>query len=96
MVAAGLLGYALPVRAIDGRADTVRGREPQSAPQDEIAYKFTPSFYRTTHATPAYDLNVRGNLGAHAAWIGFYQRADEFQQLRLGRSEERRVGKECA
>ena len=34
--------------------------------------------------TPAYDLNLRGNLGAQTAWIGFYQRSNEFQQLRLG------------
>ena len=47
-------------------------------------HRFTPSFYRTTHATPAYDLNLRGNFDAHAAWIGFYQRSAEFQQLRLG------------
>lgn len=73
----------MPARAIDGRAETV-GREPQSAPKEEIAYKFTPGFYRTTNATPAYDLNLRGNLGAQTAWIGFYQRSNEFQQLRAG------------
>jgi len=83
-VAAGLLGCAVTAQAIDGRVDTVQGGEPRSASQEEIAYKFTPSFYSTTHVTPAHDLNLRGNLGAHAAWIGFYQRSNEFQQLRLG------------
>ena len=84
VVAAGLLGCAATAQAIDGRADTAQGSEPRSAPQEETAYKFTPTFYRTTNVTPAYDLNLRGNRGAHAAWIGFYQRSNEFQQLRLG------------
>ena len=83
-VAAALLGCAAPVRAIDGRADAIEGREPQAAPQEAIAYKFTPTYYRTTNVTPAYDLNLRGNLAAHTAWIGYYQRSDEFQQLRFG------------
>jgi hypothetical protein len=83
VLAAGLLGSAVPAHAIDGRADTL-GREPAAAQPAGIGYKFTPSFYRTTNTTPAYDVNLRGNLDAHAAWIGFYQRSDEFQQLRLG------------
>ena len=51
---------------------------------EEVAYKFTPSFYRTTNVTPAYDLNLRRDHGGQMAWIGFYQRSNEFQQLRLG------------
>ena len=84
VVAAGLLVCAVPAGAIDGRVDAAQGSEPQRAVAEEIAYKFTPTFYRTTNVTPAYDLNLRGNRGAHTAWIGFYQRSDEFQQLRLG------------
>ena len=56
----------------------------QAAREEGIAYKFTPSYYSTTNVTPAYDLNLRGNRGPHTAWIGFYQRSNEFQQLRLG------------
>ncbi len=82
--AAGVLGCAIPVWAADGRADVVEGREPTPARDEGIAYKFTPTFYRTTSVTPAYDLNLRGNRDAHIAWVGFYQRSDEFQQLRLG------------
>jgi hypothetical protein len=48
------------------------------------AYKFTPTYYRTTHQPSAYDLNLRGNHEAHTWWVGFYRRAEEFQQLRLG------------
>jgi hypothetical protein len=50
----------------------------------KIAYKFTPDFYSTTNEHSAYDLNLRGNLGPHAAWVGYYQRGSEFDQLRLG------------
>ena len=83
VIAAGLLGCAVPGWAIDGGADTVQG-EPQTAPQEEIAFKFTPTYYQTTNVTPAFDLNLRGNRGVHTAWIGYYQRSNEFQQLRLG------------
>ena len=68
---------------MDSLADKVKD-EPRPGSADTLSYKFTPAFYRTTNTTPAYDLNLRGNLGAHTAWIGFYQRSNEFQQLRLG------------
>jgi hypothetical protein len=84
LLAAMLLVSAAPASAIDGAADKVKDPEPQAAPAEKIAYKFTPSYYHTTNVTPAYDLNLRGNLGAQTAWIGFYQRSNEFQQLRLG------------
>jgi len=51
---------------------------------EEIEYKFTPTVYSTTNETSAFDLNLRGELGDHRAWIGFYRRAREFQQLRAG------------
>jgi hypothetical protein len=49
-----------------------------------IAYKLTPSYYRTSQQPDAYDVNLRANLSAHTAWIGYYRRASEFSQLRLG------------
>jgi len=58
--------------------------EPIATDSEAIAYKLTPSFYRTTHQPNAYDLNLRANLQSHAAWIGFYRRSNEFQQLRAG------------
>ena len=85
MIGAALFACAMPAHAADGGAgDKVKDAEPSSAQAEKIAFKFTPSFYRTTNVTPAYDLNLRGNYGAQTAWIGFYQRSDEFQQLRLG------------
>jgi len=95
LAAAALLGIPLPGWTIDGRADAALEREPPPAREEGIAYKFTPTLYRTTNETPAYDLNLRGNRDVHTAWVGFYQRADEFQQLRLGyeRSVELRFGR---
>lgn len=60
--------------------------EPDARPEarDRIIYKLTPAYYRTTNQPSAYDLNLRGNLGSHAAWVGYYQRSSEFQQLRVG------------
>jgi hypothetical protein len=84
LVAAGLLGCAVPAQAIDGRTDSLHERDIAPATREAIAWKFTPTYYRTTNVTPAYDLNLRGNRDANTAWVGFYQRSDEFQQLRLG------------
>jgi len=51
---------------------------------EEIEFKFTPTLYHTTNERSAFDLNLRGELDTHRAWVGFYRRAHEFQQLRLG------------
>jgi hypothetical protein len=61
-----------------------RDEEPAREDAAAIAYKLTPSVYFTTNQPTAYDLNFRGNLGSHTAWIGFYRRANEFEQLRIG------------
>src|SRR6187401_1338361 len=54
------------------------------ADEAAIAYKLTPSYYHTSSQPDAYDVNLRANLSTHTAWIGYYQRASEFSQLRLG------------
>jgi hypothetical protein len=61
-------------------------REAEQSAEDAraIAYKLTPSIYFTTNQPTAFDINLRGNLGAHTAWIGFYRRSTEFEQLRIG------------
>ncbi len=48
------------------------------------AFKLTPSYYVTSHEKDATDLNVRVNNGAHALWLGHYQRGCEFEQTRGG------------
>lgn len=71
ILASALIGCAAHALDIDGGAEAT-------------AYKFTPTYYRTTNQPSAYDLNLRGNRGVHTWWVGFYRRAEEFQQLRLG------------
>lgn len=59
-------------------------------PQTEVAapepwtFKLTPSLYATAHEHNAVDINLRGNNGPHALWVGQYQRGSEFQQTRTG------------
>jgi hypothetical protein len=77
---AGFLGGCLPAYGQSAAAPA----DPKAADEEAIAYKLTPSFYRTTNQPNAVDLNLRANLGAHTAWIGYYQRSSEFQQLRMG------------
>lgn len=48
------------------------------------AFKLTPSYYATTNQHSATDLNLRANSGAHALWLGYYQRGTEFEQTRAG------------
>jgi len=48
------------------------------------AFKLTPSYYSTTHQQSAFDLNLRANQGPHAVWLGYYQRGQEFEQVRTG------------
>jgi hypothetical protein len=67
-----------------GVGDALKRSDAVGALEDKATYKFTPTFYRTTNQPNAVDLNVRANLGPHAAWVGYYQRASEFSQLRLG------------
>lgn len=49
-----------------------------------IAYKVTPTLLLTRNQRDAADFNVRANKAAHTAWIGYYHRPGEFQQLRAG------------
>lgn len=72
------------VAAAEGLGDALKRSDAVAALEGTAAYKFTPTVYLTSTQPNALDLNVRGNLGAHAAWIGYYQRSSGFSQLRLG------------
>ena len=52
--------------------------------KEKIAYKVTAMLLSTRNQRDAGDLNVRANLDAHTAWVGYYHRPSEFQQLRAG------------
>lgn len=63
----------------------VQAQSAAAAPEpDSWAFKLTPSLYATAHEHNAVDVNLRGNNGPHALWIGQYQRGEEFQQTRAG------------
>ena len=47
-------------------------------------FKLTPSIYSNRQAPAATDLNLRGNLGPHALWLGQYRQAGFGEQLRAG------------
>ncbi len=55
--------------------------EAQAAPW---AFKLTPSVYSNRDAPQATDLNLRGNLGPHAVWIGQYRQSGFGEQMRTG------------
>jgi hypothetical protein len=67
-----------------GLGGSERDSGPISTDREAIAYKITPSLYHTTNQPTAYDINLRASLDAQTAWIGFYRRGNEFQQLRIG------------
>ena len=48
------------------------------------AFKLTPSVYSNRSAPQATDVNLRGNQGPHALWIGQYSQAGFGEQLRTG------------
>ena len=65
--------------------EVLQKSDAQSAPDAAaIAYKLTPTLYLTNNQPAAYDVNLRANQGPHTAWVGYYQRASEFRQLRMG------------
>ena len=64
--------------------DAAKREATEAKDRRAIAYKLTPELYLTTNQHSAFDVNLRGNYEEHTAWVGFYRRGDEFQQLRLG------------
>lgn len=55
-----------------------------SAEPAALDFKLTTSLYAERDTPLAGDLNVRGNLAEHTAWIGHYQRGAQFEQTRIG------------
>lgn len=65
-------------------ADASRPGAAETPGDDVWAFKLTPSWYSTTRQPAASDLNLRANHGPHAAWLGYYRRGNEFEQVRTG------------
>ena len=66
------------------QADASRPGGAESGRAAEWAFKFTSSYYATTHQPGAIDLNLRANHGPHALWFAYYRRGSEFEQARTG------------
>lgn len=56
----------------------------QDTATDNWSFKLTPSVYSQRTAPQATDINLRGNLGPHALWIGQYRQAGFGEQTRVG------------
>lgn len=56
----------------------------QAMDAEAWAFKLTPSVYSNRNAPQATDLNLRGNLGPHALWIGQYRQSGFGEQIRTG------------
>jgi hypothetical protein len=83
LAAASALMFAAASRG-EGLGESLKRSEMLGGAGEAVSYKFTPTYYRTTNQTPAWDANLRANLGPHTAWIGYYLRSDEFRQFRAG------------
>lgn len=81
-VCTGLFGVLLGTSVAQANPSAPGGAE--VTPAESWAFKLTPSYYMTTHEKDATDLNLRVNSGAHAVWLGYYQRGNEFEQTRTG------------
>jgi hypothetical protein len=81
-VVAAMLGTLLNVSGV--QADSTPPGGSEAVIDDVWIFKLTPSYYATSQQTAATDLNLRANHGPHALWLGYYRRANEFEQTRTG------------
>ncbi|WP_194711960.1 hypothetical protein [Noviherbaspirillum soli] len=51
---------------------------------NDLAIKFTPSWYQSADGNHAWDLNLRANRGPHSLWAGQYLAREGQRQLRSG------------
>lgn len=57
----------------------------EAAPEGgKIAFKFTRTHLSSSDGNDALDLNLRGVIGAHTAWLGHYRDREGFSQSRGG------------
>jgi hypothetical protein len=56
----------------------------QASNTEGWTFKLTPSVYSNRDAPQATDLNLRGNIGPHAFWLGQYRQSSFGEQTRTG------------
>jgi hypothetical protein len=69
---------------LSGAVKDERGATAATEKSEGIALKLTPTYYHSSSDHPAWDINLRGSVSAHNAWVGYYRRQEDFQQVRLG------------
>ena len=77
LCAAACLGFAAGAGAQDARDE-------KPTPEQQIAWKLTPTYYSSSNQASAWDVNLRGNTDTQTFWVGYYRRQEEFSQLRMG------------
>ena len=77
--------FLLVALTITGSALTFSAQAQDSSPDEEkLAFKFTPTHLSSSDGNHALDLNLRGVIGAHTAWIGRYSDRVGYVQARTG------------
>ena len=65
----------------------------EAGPDDgKISFKFTPTYLSSSDGNNALDLNLRGVIGAHTAWLGHYRDKEGFSQARGGYENRQTFG----
>ena len=79
-------GSLLLVMATASGYSTAQDTSPDTAlaESNRINYKLTPSYYFSSDNNDAVDLNLRGIVGEHTAWVGVYRDKEHLQQSRTG------------
>jgi hypothetical protein len=84
LASAALAGACAPAVAKDASDEAAPRRDEKDAAQGAVAWKFTPTWHDNSSGPNAWDFNLRGNTDTQTWWAGYYQRSEEFRQLRLG------------
>ncbi len=77
-VNASCAGLIIAVFSVASHADEA------AIDNSKFAFKLTPSYYTSSDGNNATDVNLRGVIGEHTGWIGFYRDKANLQQARTG------------
>lgn len=79
-----LAGLALLAVACNALADSRSEALASRAVGDLPAYKLTTALYRNDDGYHAGDINLRGGVGPHVGWVGFFRSETGYEQSRAG------------
>ena len=76
--------FALAILSYGAIVCAAEEDEHADAAPTKLDVKVTASWYQSSDGNDANDLNVRGNRGDHAAWLGVYRDHTPYRQARAG------------